>query len=95
MKEQTFFNDPALDRLMGVVMSLAAEVYMLHDRNRTLEILLAQQGIISPTALEEFQPDPQQRKQTLEERDAFVARILEPIVSGGKAVSKAKYVENR
>ena len=35
--EQTFFEDPAIDRLMGVTMALAAEVYVLRERLRALE----------------------------------------------------------
>ena len=35
--EQTFFEDPAIDRLMGVTMALAAEVYILRERLRVLE----------------------------------------------------------
>jgi hypothetical protein len=35
--EQTFFADPALDRLYGVVWALATEVYVLRDRVGLLE----------------------------------------------------------
>lgn len=35
--EQTFFQDPVLDRLMGVTMALAAEVHMLRERVSELE----------------------------------------------------------
>ena len=34
--EQTFFDDPALDRAFGVVMALATEGYVQHDRLRAL-----------------------------------------------------------
>ena len=32
LDEQTFFEDPALDRAFGVVMALATEVYVLCSR---------------------------------------------------------------
>ena len=32
LAEQTFFEDPALDRAFGVVMALATEVYVLRNR---------------------------------------------------------------
>ncbi len=35
--EQVFFADPALDRMMGVVMALAAEVFVLRAKIRALE----------------------------------------------------------
>ncbi len=34
--EQQFFNDPALDRIMGVTMALAAEVFVLRSQVRRL-----------------------------------------------------------
>ena len=39
LAEQTFFEDPALDRAFGVVMALATEVYVLRNRQRALERL--------------------------------------------------------
>lgn len=35
--EQTFFPDPGLDRVSGVVMALATEVQVLRDRVQALE----------------------------------------------------------
>jgi hypothetical protein len=35
--EQTFFAEPTIDRLLAVVMTLAAEVQMLRDRVHHLE----------------------------------------------------------
>ena len=37
MADLTFFKDPADDRLFGVVMELAQEVYALRQRVRALE----------------------------------------------------------
>ena len=37
LPEQVFFNDPVLDRLMAVTMTLAAEVHVLRERIASLE----------------------------------------------------------
>ena len=37
MSDLTFFSDPAVDRVLGVVMELAEEVYTLRQKVRTLE----------------------------------------------------------
>jgi hypothetical protein len=37
MADLTFFSDPAVDRVLGVVMELAEEVYTLRQKVRTLE----------------------------------------------------------
>ncbi len=90
MQEQLFFTDSAksdnsaLERLMGVVMALAAEVYILRDRNLALENLLEQAGVLKPAALDSFQDTPEARQAQLKERDAFVARVLSPIMGQEK-----------
>ncbi len=38
--EQTFFADPAMDRAMGLIMTLAAELYVTRDHVRVLETVL-------------------------------------------------------
>jgi len=67
--EQTFFDDPVLDRLMGATIALAAEVYMLRSRLRAVERTLAGEGREPPAIDEEA-----------ERRDAmaFVEHILGP-----------------
>ena len=37
MSDLTFFSDPAVDRVLGVVMELAEEVYTLRQKVRKLE----------------------------------------------------------
>ena len=73
LPEQTFFADPAIDRLMGVTMALAAEVYLLRSRVHALERAgNFPQGPGMPTAEE----------RAAEQRDAqaFVAHLLEPLL---------------
>jgi hypothetical protein len=86
-QEQQFFEDPVVDRLMGIVMALAAEVYIIKDRERALEQVLADKGIIGSDAVESFQPASPDQGISGKERDAFVSRIFEPIVAGGEAAS--------
>jgi hypothetical protein len=82
MKEQIFFKDEAIDRVLGVVMQLAGEVYILKDRNETLEKILAEKGIFLPNEIENSDA-----KIEGNERDAFIARILDPILQGNSASS--------
>ena len=73
--EQTFFDDPAIDRLMGVVMSLATEVYVLRDRLGALEAELDDKGFVSRADLG-AEPSEAQRAQSAADRDAFVEHLL-------------------
>ena len=51
LAEQTFFEDPALDRAFGVVMALATEVYVLRNRQQALERLLEEAGVLTTPPL--------------------------------------------
>jgi hypothetical protein len=84
--EQTFFQDPALDRIFGVVMSLASEVYVLRDRVRGLESLLVKQGALPAGALEKWQPTAQEADAVRADRDAFVAHLMDNLL--GQQVAK-------
>jgi len=75
--EQLFFDDPAVDGLMGVVMALATEHYVLRDRLRLLEEQLARSGHIHGA---EF-PSPQ------EDAEAFTAELLRPLLGIQESVS--------
>lgn len=83
--EQTFFEDPALDRAFGVVMALATEVYVLHDRVRALETALARSGAIDADVLSQ-EPGPEEAAASAADRDAFVAHLMGNLL--GQQVSK-------
>ncbi len=81
MSDLTFFPDPNVDRVLGVVMELAGEVYVLRDRLRRLETLLEERGSLTRADLDAFQPSAKQRSAWLAERDAFIARVLAPMAA--------------
>ncbi len=66
LPEQTFFADPAIDRLLGVTMALAAEVYVLRSRVLAFEARAAGEPADGST------PD--------EDAATFVARLLAPLI---------------
>jgi hypothetical protein len=81
MPDLTFFRDPTVDRVLGVVMELAAEVYVLRDRVHTLEQVLERSGALHLADLEGYAPSPEERAERLAERDALIARILAPMTA--------------
>ena len=78
-EEQTFFDDPAVDALLGVVMALAMEHYVLRDRLRAMEEQLVRAGQVDRSAL--AAPPPTSARAG-EQRDAaaFVEDLLRPIL---------------
>lgn len=79
--EQTFFKDPAIDRLLGMVMTLSAEVWVLSDRMRSIEHLLDTQGVLSRADLDAYQPDPETAQAIAAERSAFVKALMDHVIS--------------
>jgi hypothetical protein len=76
-----FFPDPNVDRVLGVVMELAAEVYVLRDRLNIVERVLESRGTLVRADLEAYQPTAEERARRLAERDALIARILAPMTA--------------
>ena len=74
--EQTFFADPVVDRLMGVTIALAAEVYMLRARLRAIERTLVADG---------GTPLPVDEAAERNDAMAFVAHILGPTLGEQQA----------
>ena len=77
--EQVFFDDPAVDRIMGVVMALATEHYVLRDRVRALENELSRQGSLDVKALDQG-PDAAQQEAARADGEAFAEALLEPLL---------------
>lgn len=75
--EQQFFDDPAVDRLMGTVMALATEVFVLQSRLRALESRLADSGTIDIDDLRASGEDPAQQAS---EAKAYSEHLLRPLL---------------
>jgi hypothetical protein len=56
-KRPAYFEDPALDRTLSIVMALVGEVSVMRERMDTLERLLAAKGSISRADIEAYEPD--------------------------------------
>ncbi len=78
--EQRFFDDPATDRLMGVVFSLATELQVLRDRVAVLELQLEKTAGLQRTALDGFVPTQEQQAALTRDREAYVAHVLAPLL---------------
>ena len=74
--EQTFFADPALDRAVAMIMTLAAELWVTKDRLRALEVTLAGRGLLDPAALDGYRPEAEERARVDAERRAYVGELM-------------------
>jgi hypothetical protein len=75
-KKKHQFEDPAMDILLGIVMSLGNEVYVLRDRLRIIEKMLEAKGTISRADVEAYKPTPEEEEEIRKDNDAFIARLF-------------------
>lgn len=74
--EQTFFDDAAIDRLLAMVMTMAAELHVTRDRLAALEMLLEKGEPVTAKALDEFVPSPEQAEKLDAARKHFSQELM-------------------
>jgi hypothetical protein len=74
-----FFSDPAVDRLVSVVLQLTSEVWVLAERLDNLELLAAGKGFVTHDEIKTYRPAPEQETRRDAERDRFVQSVLGPL----------------
>jgi len=84
--EQVFFDDPAIDRLLGVVMALAADYFVLKDRVRALEAQLARSGFVDPAAIAS-EPTGPEAGRIAAQAGEFAAALLAPVLGRQESAS--------
>jgi hypothetical protein len=82
--EQQLFEDPAVDRLMGVLMALATDHYVLRDRVRALEGELAKAGNLDIAALD-AEPSEAELAISQLDRTTFAEALLKPLLGEQQA----------
>lgn len=66
-----------LDDLARTVLALAREVWVLRDRQRITELVLAERGIAIAAAIDAYQPDASTQQALDAERATFVRGLME------------------
>ena len=84
--EQVFFTDPALDRAVAMLMTVAAELWVTKDRLYQLEGALVERGVLTEGALDRRQMGAAERDRVNADRQAFVAELMRCTL--GQQVSK-------
>lgn len=79
MIKDYYLDHPVVDRVMKVVIALARETYVMHDRMALIEKKLDEKGVLTRADLDEFQPTAADQVEIDKRRDEFIATILAPI----------------
>ena len=75
-KRPQYFEDPAIDRLLSIVMALAGEVAVNRERLDTVERLLETKGSLTRADIEAYKPDRDAGYERGLQHREFIARIL-------------------
>ncbi len=74
-----FFDDPSVDKLLSILMSVAGEVSVLRERVDTHERLAEQDKLPTTNNIETFEISDELRQQRAAERAAYLKRVLRVI----------------
>jgi hypothetical protein len=75
-KRPVYLDNSQNDKLLTMVVALAGEVSVLHERLDTIERLLAAKGILSIAEIENYEPDADAVKEREHWRVEYIARVL-------------------
>ncbi len=76
-----FFDDPSVDKVVAMVMGLAGETAVLHERLDTMERLLAAKGLLNRDEIEGYRPDAAVAAERAAWREAFLGEVLRIVES--------------
>ena len=71
-----FFDDPAMDQFMSVMLGVAGELSVLYDRVDAMQRLLDEKGTVTRDELENYKPDEAAEQERQARREAYLQRIF-------------------
>lgn len=75
-KRPAYFDDENVDRVLGIVTSLAGEVAVTAERLDTLERVLADKGLVLADELAGYEPSSAVASERFQWHQAFVERLF-------------------
>ncbi|WP_446831750.1 hypothetical protein [Candidatus Foliamicus sp.] len=75
-KRPRYFSDPAIDRLLGMMMTLIGEVSVLRDRLDSVERLIEKGGVFKREDIDAFVPDADAEAEREETRKRYIQRVM-------------------
>lgn len=85
-KRPEYFDDPATDRLMSIVLALAGEVSVLRQRLDTVERLLEAGGALNRADIDAYVPDSEAGTERGLATRAYIARIMRGVTQAMEAM---------
>lgn len=86
-KRPRYFDDPAIDRTLSILLAVAGEVSVLRERLDTVERLLDTKGTISRADIETYQPDRDAAYERGLAAKEYIARIMRGVQQDMEAMA--------
>lgn len=80
-----FFEDPAVDKLLAMLMALSGEVSVMRDRLDTVERLAEERGLFTRQDIENYEPTDKVLSERAVRREEFlneITRIIQAEMEG-------------
>ena len=87
-KRPAYFEDPAIDRTLSIVMALVGEVSVMRERLDTVERLLDAKGTVSRADIERYAPDRQAGKERGLIIKDYIARVMRGVQQDMEALEQ-------
>jgi hypothetical protein len=71
-----YLGDPKLDKMLGAIVELTAQLYVAKDRERVLEQLLIEKGILTAAELEQYKSSPEFDAEMQKEREELLRAVI-------------------
>jgi len=78
-KRPQYFSDPAIDKLLAIVVTLVGEVSVLRDRLDSVERLIERNSVFSQKDLDEFEPTEEEVQARNLVRQQYLDRVFRVI----------------
>ena len=91
-KRPTFFDDPQIDKVVGIVIALAGEVSVLRERIDTIECIAAAKGLFTQDDIEAYRPD-ESVAAARDKRAEYIERVLRVVHEELEGIDKGDTAE--
>jgi hypothetical protein len=94
-----FFKDPAIDKVLNMVVTLGSEVWALRERLAALEAVQVRQGALSVGEVDDFEFTPEQEAALGQDRKEFIDNLFrvlqEQVEAAAERSEKARAAVSR
>ena len=78
-KKPQYFQDPSMDKMLSMILTLMGELSVTRDRLDTVERLIDKNDLFKVEDIEEYRLTDEINKIRTERRSAYIARVLKSV----------------